>query len=92
MQWIFMLTGLVLGWMLDESFSEALLGALLGLGIGQAIGIARLGSWQLGSGLVNLAVLASAIAGGVAMYCMLLRTFNRNEFTALLRELKPQRN
>jgi uncharacterized membrane protein len=42
MQWIFMLTGLVLGWMLDESFSEALLGALLGLGIGQAIRIARL--------------------------------------------------
>lgn len=42
MQWIFMLTGLVLGWMLDESFSDALLGALLGLGIGQAIRIARL--------------------------------------------------
>ncbi|WP_085717899.1 DUF2339 domain-containing protein [Pseudomonas sp. B28(2017)] len=42
MQWIFMLTGLVLGWMLDESFSEALLGALLGLGIGQAVRIARM--------------------------------------------------
>jgi hypothetical protein len=37
-----MLIGLVLGWMLDESFSDALLGALLGLGIGQAIRIARL--------------------------------------------------
>ena len=44
MQWILMLIGLVLGWILDESFSDALLGALLGLGIGQAIGIARLGS------------------------------------------------
>jgi uncharacterized membrane protein len=44
MQWIFMLVGLVLGWILDESFRDALLGALLGLGIGQAIGIARLGS------------------------------------------------
>ncbi|MGW8464268.1 DUF2339 domain-containing protein [Pseudomonas sp. CLCA07] len=44
MQWIFMLIGLVLGWILDESFSDALLGALLGLGIGQAIRIARLGS------------------------------------------------
>ncbi|WP_027922153.1 DUF2339 domain-containing protein [Pseudomonas sp. URMO17WK12:I12] len=44
MQWIFMLIGLVLGWILDESFSDALLGALLGLGIGQAIHIARLGS------------------------------------------------
>ena len=42
MQWIFMLIGLVLGWMLDESFSEALLGALLGLGIGQAVRIARM--------------------------------------------------
>lgn len=42
MQWIFMLIGLVLGWMLDESFSDALLGALLGLGIGQAVRIARL--------------------------------------------------
>ena len=36
--------GLVLGWILDESFSDALLGALLGLGIGQAIRIGRLGS------------------------------------------------
>ncbi|MDF9904572.1 UNVERIFIED_ORG: putative membrane protein [Pseudomonas reinekei] len=44
MQWMFMLIGLVLGWILDESFSDALLGALLGLGIGQAIGIARLES------------------------------------------------
>ncbi|MCU1760355.1 DUF2339 domain-containing protein [Pseudomonas sp. 14P_8.1_Bac3] len=44
MQWIFMLIGLVLGWVLDESFSDALLGALLGLGIGQAIRLGRLGS------------------------------------------------
>ncbi|QVW23689.1 DUF2339 domain-containing protein [Pseudomonas hormoni] len=44
MQWMFMLIGLVLGWILDESFSDALLGALLGLGIGQAIRLGRLGS------------------------------------------------
>ena len=44
MQWIFMLIGLVLGWILDESFSDALLGALLGLGMGQAIRINRLDS------------------------------------------------
>jgi uncharacterized membrane protein len=44
MQWMFMLVGLVLGWILDESFSDALLGALLGLGIGQAVRIGRLGS------------------------------------------------
>jgi uncharacterized membrane protein len=44
MQWMFMLIGLVLGWILDESISDALLGALLGLGIGQAIRIGRLGS------------------------------------------------
>lgn len=43
MQWMFMLIGLVLGWILDESFSDALLGALLGLGIGQAVRIGRLG-------------------------------------------------
>ncbi|WP_424481897.1 hypothetical protein, partial [Pseudomonas viridiflava] len=30
MQWMFMLIGLVLGGLLDESFSGALLGALLG--------------------------------------------------------------
>jgi uncharacterized membrane protein len=42
MQWIFMLIGLVLGWILDESFSDALLGALLGLGIAQAIRITRM--------------------------------------------------
>ncbi|MFJ7798142.1 DUF2339 domain-containing protein [Pseudomonas sp. NPDC096950] len=42
MQWILMLIGLVLGWILDESFSDALLGALLGLGIGQAIRIGRM--------------------------------------------------
>ncbi|MBN2990149.1 DUF2339 domain-containing protein [Pseudomonas cedrina subsp. fulgida] len=42
MQWIFMLLGLVLGWTLDESFSDAGIGALLGLGIGQAIRLAKL--------------------------------------------------
>lgn len=36
MQWMFMLIGLVLGWVLDESFSDALIGALIGLGVGQA--------------------------------------------------------
>ncbi|WP_202369887.1 DUF2339 domain-containing protein [Pseudomonas sp. MWU318] len=44
MQWMFMLIGLLLGWLLDESFSAALLGALLGLAIGQTLRIARLGS------------------------------------------------
>jgi len=44
MQWMFTLMGLVLGWIIDESFSDALIGALLGLGIGQAIGLARLRS------------------------------------------------
>ena len=44
MQWMFMLIGLVLGWILDESFSDALLGALLGLAIGQAIRVGRLAS------------------------------------------------
>ncbi|HEF4760469.1 TPA: DUF2339 domain-containing protein [Pseudomonas putida] len=44
MQWMFMLIGLFLGWMLDESFSDALLGALLGLAIGQAIRLGRLAS------------------------------------------------
>ena len=42
MQWIFMLIGLVLGWTLDESFSDAGIGALLGLGIGQAIRLSKL--------------------------------------------------
>ncbi|MGY2275353.1 MULTISPECIES: DUF2339 domain-containing protein [Pseudomonas] len=42
MQWIFMLIGLVLGWTLDESFSDGGMGALLGLGIGQAIRLAQL--------------------------------------------------
>jgi len=42
MQWIFMLIGLVLGWTLDESFSDAGIGALLGLGIGQAIRLTKL--------------------------------------------------
>ncbi len=44
MQWMFMLIGLLLGWLLDESFSAALLGALLGLAIGQTLRLARLGS------------------------------------------------
>lgn len=42
MQWIFMLIGLVLGWTLDESFTDAGFGALLGLGIGQAIRLSKL--------------------------------------------------
>ncbi|WP_419712444.1 DUF2339 domain-containing protein [Pseudomonas sp. NFX224] len=44
MQWMLMLIGLVLGWILDESFSDALPGALLGLAIGQAIRIGKLAS------------------------------------------------
>jgi uncharacterized membrane protein len=44
MQWMLMLIGLVLGWILDESFSDALLGALLGLAIAQAIRVGRLAS------------------------------------------------
>ncbi len=42
MQWIFSLIGLVLGWTLDESFSDAGIGALLGLGLGQAIRLSQL--------------------------------------------------
>jgi uncharacterized membrane protein len=42
MQWMFMLIGLVLGGLLDESFSAALLGALLGLAIAQTMRITRL--------------------------------------------------
>ncbi|AZE52537.1 hypothetical protein C4K03_0351 [Pseudomonas synxantha] len=42
MQWIFMLIGLVLGWALDESFSDAGIGALFGLGIGQALRLSQL--------------------------------------------------
>ncbi|HEX5843978.1 MAG TPA: DUF2339 domain-containing protein [Pseudomonas sp.] len=37
MQWIFMLVGLVLGALADESLSGAILGALIGLGLGQAL-------------------------------------------------------
>ncbi|APC16437.1 hypothetical protein BLL42_12105 [Pseudomonas frederiksbergensis] len=44
MQWIFMLIGLVLGWVLDESFGDALIGALIGLGAGQAMVLKRLNS------------------------------------------------
>lgn len=44
MQWMFMLIGMVLGWVLDESFSDALIGALIGLGAGQAIVLRRLNS------------------------------------------------
>ena len=31
MQWTYMLIGLVLGWLLDESLSDAFVGALIGL-------------------------------------------------------------
>jgi len=41
MQWMFMLLGLVLGWIVDESLSDALIGAFLGLAIGLAV---RLGA------------------------------------------------
>ncbi|MFJ7143351.1 DUF2339 domain-containing protein [Pseudomonas protegens] len=37
MQWMFMLLGVVLGWIVDESISDALIGALLGLAVGLAI-------------------------------------------------------
>ncbi|MGY2171607.1 DUF2339 domain-containing protein [Pseudomonas gingeri] len=43
MQWILMLVGLALGWMVDEAVADALIGALLGLGIGQAFRLASLG-------------------------------------------------
>jgi uncharacterized membrane protein len=41
-QWIFLLVGLVLGGLLDESFLGALVGALAGLGLGQAIRLSLL--------------------------------------------------
>ncbi|HZX15442.1 MAG TPA: DUF2339 domain-containing protein [Pseudomonas sp.] len=37
MQWIFMLVGLVLGALADETLTASLLGALIGLGLGQAL-------------------------------------------------------
>ncbi|MDO9622465.1 MAG: hypothetical protein Q7J46_00530 [Pseudomonas sp.] len=37
MQWIFMLVGLVLGALVAESLTGALLGALVGLGIAQTL-------------------------------------------------------
>ena len=42
MQWTYMLIGLVLGWLLDESLSDAFVGALMGLGIGQALKLRQL--------------------------------------------------
>ena len=42
MQWTYMLIGLVLGWLLDESLSDAFVGALMGLGIGQALALRQL--------------------------------------------------
>ncbi|SFH03857.1 DUF2339 domain-containing protein [Pseudomonas sp. NFACC45] len=44
MQWILTLLGLALGWVVDESFADALIGALLGLGIAQGMGLRRLGA------------------------------------------------
>ncbi|WP_397457765.1 DUF2339 domain-containing protein [Pseudomonas asplenii] len=43
MQWILMLVGLVLGWMIDEIILDALIGALMGLVIGQAFRLRSLG-------------------------------------------------
>ncbi|MFZ3025316.1 hypothetical protein, partial [Pseudomonas sp.] len=37
MQWIFMLAGLVLGALADESLSAGLLGGLIGLALGQTL-------------------------------------------------------
>lgn len=37
MQWIFMLVGLLLGALADETLTASLLGALIGLGVGQAL-------------------------------------------------------
>jgi len=50
MQWMFMLIGLVLGWLLDESFSDALIGALIGWGAGQAFVLQRLNAQALQQG------------------------------------------
>ena len=36
MQWMFMLLGAVLGWIVDESLGDALIGAFLGLAVGLA--------------------------------------------------------
>ncbi|WLH96219.1 DUF2339 domain-containing protein [Pseudomonas hefeiensis] len=44
MQWILTLLGLALGWVVDESFADALIGALLGLGVAQGIRLSRLGA------------------------------------------------
>ncbi|MFL6609672.1 MAG: DUF2339 domain-containing protein [Pseudomonas sp.] len=43
MQWILTLLGLALGWVVNESFADALIGALVGLGIAQSVRLGRLG-------------------------------------------------
>ncbi|MCL6704320.1 DUF2339 domain-containing protein [Pseudomonas sp. T1.Ur] len=43
MQWILTLLGLALGWVVDESYADALIGALVGLGIAQSFRLGRLG-------------------------------------------------
>lgn len=44
MQWILTLLGLALGWVVDESLADALIGGLLGLGIAQGVRLSRLGT------------------------------------------------
>ena len=43
MQWILTLLGLALGWVVDESIADALIGALVGLGVAQTFRLGRLG-------------------------------------------------
>ncbi|UZE24171.1 DUF2339 domain-containing protein [Pseudomonas sp. B21-056] len=44
MQWILTLLGLAIGWVVDESFADALIGALSGLGIALVLRLRRLGA------------------------------------------------
>src|SRR5690606_25014439 len=48
MQWIFMLVGLVLGALVGESVTSALLGGLIGLGLGQALRLQQLAAENAG--------------------------------------------
>ena len=72
MQWMFMLIGWGLGWILDESFGDALIGALIGLGIGQTLVLRRLNA-QAGEQQRQLE-LAKMALGAVEQRLALLET------------------
>ena len=89
MQWIFMLVGLVLGALVGESVTSALLGGLIGLGLGQALRLQQLAAENAGLRRELKGFAERFEHGTTALYERLVKLESGRPATAAIPESPP---